>query len=452
MKLLDKRKVLSALPFQLEGIVPFPLSEAFICPQITKNLKDSASRVQVTAVKVVLIANHLEKVKKIGIDPDFVSSAPNALSRFYSFFFPEKPDSFLFYIGSTTSVALLFSSGKMEVSYPFSFGMENLIQALSQDFPEQTRRQILEMAYSLDIQNIEPSNSPHLFEALFNLQKEMDRIISFFQSKPVSKNTETAILTGSFSCLCKFREFFTSSLPSSFTILSPPVIGTYDESTIESYALPIGLALDAAIQDGHSLQLRQKRFISEVSVRKKVKSLSLYFAAAASLALSLFLGSHLIIAKKERSLQKLCSTYFPESPASSNIEMQITSIEKKLGKQKKNASLIFPIARVSEVLTWISSHPKLSRSSDSLIDIDLIDMKKVRYEILKCPKLTGPQTQPIVKVELEFVSPSTRIARDFHEALLKGDSIVDEKKEITWNVKDSTYRTSFFVKSKGEPL
>jgi hypothetical protein len=132
--------------------------------------------------------------------------------------------------------------------------------------------------------------------------------------------------------------------------------------------------------------------------------------------------------------------------------MQIASIEKKLGKQKKNSSLILPIASVSEVLTWISCHPKLSRSTDSLIDLDLIEVKKVRYEIVKCPKLNGPPILPLVKLEVEFVSPSTRIARDFHDSLLKGDSIVDEKKEITWNVTDSVYRTSFFVKPKGDSL
>ena len=452
MKLLDKRKVLAALPFQLEGLVPFPLSEAFICPQITKDLNDSSSRVQVTAVKETLIENHLEKIKTIGIDPDFISCAPSALTRFYSFFFPEKPDAFLFHIGSTSSAALLFSNGKMEVSYPFSFGMEDLIQALSLDFPESSRRQILERAYSLDIQEIGPSDSPHLFETLFNLQKEIDRIISFFQSKPSGKNCESVILTGYFSCLSRFRDFFTSSLPSSFRTLSAPALGTYDESTIESYALPIGLALDAAIQDGNSLQLRQKRFISELSLRKKTKSLALYFGAAATLSLSLFLGSHLILAKKEKCIQKLCSTYFPETSSAINLEMQIASIEKKLGKQKKNSSLILPIASVSEVLTWISCHPKLSRSTDSLIDLDLIEVKKVRYEIVKCPKLNGPPILPLVKLEVEFVSPSTRIARDFHDSLLKGDSIVDEKKEITWNVTDSVYRTSFFVKPKGDSL
>ena len=260
------------------------------------------------------------------------------------------------------------------------------------------------------------------------------------------------ILTGSFSCLSRFRDFFASSLPTTFKVLSAPALGTYDESTIESYALPIGLALDAAIQDGNSLQLRQKRFISELSLRKKAKSLALYFGAAATLSLSLFLGSHLILAKKEKSIQKLCSNYFPESSSAANLEMQIASIEKKLGKQKKNSSLILPILSVSEVLTWISCHPKLSRSTDSLIDLDLIEVKKVRYEIVKCPKLNGPPMLPLVKLELEFVSPSTRIARDFHDSLLKGDSIVDEKKEITWNVTDSVYRTSFFLKPKGDSL
>lgn len=451
MKLLDKRKVLAALPFQLEGLVPFPLEEALIASQVMKEPGSASSRVQVTAVKQQLVQGHLEKMGLFDVDPDFVSSIPSSLCRYYSYFYPGHPEVFLFYFGTTQSAALCFSSSKLEFSYPFSFGIENLVQALSQDHPLLNRQELLEKAYSTDLQGISPSNSPHLFEALFDLQKEIDRIISYFQSKPSGKNTINVLLAGSFSSFSKFRDFFKHSLPSYFAMMESPSFGPYDESTLESYATAIGLALDAAINDGNSLQLRQKQFLSQQTFRKRVRSLIFYYAACASLAACLFVSSQMFLSKKEKTIKSLYSSYFPEE-SSSDLSVQINALEKRMGKQKKSSALVLSAPTVSEVLAWLSTHPVLTRNTDSLIDIDLIEMRHVRYQILKYPTLNSPTTLPAIKIELEFNSPSSRIAREFHEALLKGDTIVDEKKEVSWQVKDSIYRTSFFVKPKGDTV
>ncbi|NDE82288.1 MAG: hypothetical protein EB051_01560, partial [Chlamydiia bacterium] len=61
-----------------------------------------------------------------------------------------------------------------------------------------------------------------------------------------------------------------------------------------------------------------------------------------------------------------------------------------------------------------------------------------------------PNIIPVAKVELQFTCPSSRKAREFHDLLLAGDVIVDRLKEITWNVKDSVYTTSFFLRLKAE--
>lgn len=451
MKLLDKRKVLATLPFQLEGLVPFSLDEAFIASQVVKENDSASSRVQVTAVKQQLVQTHLEKMQNFDIDPDFVSSIPSSLCRYYSYFYPSKPDVFFFYFGTEQSAALSFSSGKLEFSYPFSFGIENLVQALSQDDPMLSRQELLEKTYSIDLQGVSPSQSPHLFEALFELQKEIDRIISYFQSKPCGKNTTNVLLAGSFSSFSKFRDFFKHSLPSHFEMMESPSFGPYDESTLESYASAVGLALDAAMSDGNSLQLRQKQFLSQQTFRKRATSLAYYYAACAALAGCLFISCKLFLSKKEDTIKSVYANYFPEG-SSSDLAAQVSALEKKIGKQKKSTALAFTAPNVSEVLAWLSTHPKLTRNTDSLIDIELIEIRHLRYQIVKLPTLNSPSTVPVVKVELEFNSPSSRIAREFHEALLKGDALVDEKKEIPWQVKDSVYRTSFFVKPKGAAL
>lgn len=447
LKLFDKRKVLAALPFQLEGLVPFPLSEAFIIPQISRQKQDTSSRVQIFAVKDKQIENHLEKMNSFELDPDIVSSSPNALARYFSYFYSTRPDAIMFYFGAEGSTALCFAANKMEASYPFSFGIEKLIQSLWQDFPDLTRSDLLEMAYSLELNEVSPSSSPHFFETLFQLQREIDRILSFFQTKPYGK-TQKIIIAGSFSSFSKFRDFFKSSLPESFELIASPAFGPYDESTIESFAIPIGLALDGGIGDERSLQLRQKMFISERAFRKKASSLLTYFGACAALALSLFISCHFYMVKKEKFLTSLCESYFPDSSSAGDLGDRIAVIEKKLAKQKKSSVLLLQMPSVSEVLAWLSTHPTLTRGTDSLINLDLIDIKHIRYQIIKHPKINAPGVAAVIKVDLEFNSPSSRIARDFHDALLKGDLIVDEKKEITWHVKDTVYQTSFFLKPK----
>ena len=156
--------------------------------------------------------------------------------------------------------------------------------------------------------------------------------------------------------------------------------------------------------------------------------------------------------RKEKNLYQLCESLFPEYSSTLDIGQHIQMMDKKVGKHTKPSSLILSVPTVSEVLHWISTHPILSKTSDSLLNFDLIEMKGVHYQLTKYPKITTPTVGFAAKVELEFTSPSTRVAREFHEALLKGDKIVDEKKEITWHVKDSLYKTSFYIKHTGESL
>ncbi|MBS0653899.1 MAG: hypothetical protein JSR39_10305, partial [Verrucomicrobia bacterium] len=61
----------------------------------------------------------------------------------------------------------------------------------------------------------------------------------------------------------------------------------------------------------------------------------------------------------------------------------------------------------------------------------------------KHPKLGEAGGVYAAKVDLELTSSTPRLAREFHDALLKGDRIVNAKKEIKWNAQQNTYWTSF---------
>jgi hypothetical protein len=75
-----------ALPFQLEGVIPFPSEKAVIHP-IFFPVKDGTD-VVIFATTGDVIASHLERCKYI--DPQIVSSVPIALSRWARFVFPKE--------------------------------------------------------------------------------------------------------------------------------------------------------------------------------------------------------------------------------------------------------------------------------------------------------------------------------------------------------------------------
>ena len=447
IKLTEKKKVLSALPFQLEGIFPFPLEQALITPYIFKE-DIASSKVQVLATQKSNVKEHIDKILRIGLDPDVISSVPSGLARYFSFAFPEESEGILFYFGARSSVAICLHKSALQYSYPFSFGIENLVDALSEDFKDLKHYEILEKAYSLDLASIDYAEAKATFECLFSLQKEIDRVLSYFQTKSVSKNITKIAVAGSFSFFSKFKDFFFSSLPKHLTILKTPSIGDYDEPTIESYAPTIGLCLDAALSDGMSLQLRQKEFSSKKLVKSRLKTLYTFYAGCALFTACMGLSFHLYLNQKEKTLKQLCGMYFPSALQKDDLDQEISHLEKRLSKDKSQELIAPSIHNVSDVLAWLSAHPKLIKQHESSSAVEFIDIKQMKYQMVKPPKLGAGHLPIAVKVELEFSSPSSRVARDFHEALLKGDHMVDPKKEISWSGKDSTYKTSFYLRQK----
>jgi Tfp pilus assembly PilM family ATPase len=451
LKLMDKRKILSTLPFQLDTLLPFREDEAVNVPIIDRDPSSQTSRVQVISTKKTSILNHIRKMHSYDFEPDILSTVPSALTRFFAHFCPTHHNAILFHIGATSSCAILISDNKLEHCYPFSFGTKILTEAITKDFPHLESDDAIEKAKNFDLELIVPAEHPNLYNSLFQLQRELDRIIAYFQSKPSLPEVKHFVITGNLFGFSKLKDLISSTMPSTFEIISSFSCDSYDMQTLSSYAVPLGLAIDALALDGRSIQLRQKDFFSSQVQKKWLKTLSLCATASLCLSIGIFSILHTYSMKKQHHCLELSQKYFPGSQAST-LDMTIQSIEKKKSHDLIPSTLSTSCYSVSDVLAWISTHPMLCRPLNSSSSSELIDIKNIHYEMIKHPKLSGKTEQPLIKIELEFSSPSSRVARDFHDALVKGDSIVDEKKEITWNVKDSLFKTSFFVKPKREIL
>jgi len=60
----------------------------------------------------------------------------------------------------------------------------------------------------------------------------------------------------------------------------------------------------------------------------------------------------------------------------------------------------------------------------------LLQIENLSYSMVKRPELTKKQERYQVKVELEFTSPTPKLAREFHDALIAPNDLVDPKGDI----------------------
>ncbi len=96
------KTVLEALPFQLESVLPYPMDQTVVYPELHPTEKETF--IVAWATTRELVQNHLKKWEIDHIEPDFVSSETLALARWARFFFPQEAE--LVVIHNTIGIAL----------------------------------------------------------------------------------------------------------------------------------------------------------------------------------------------------------------------------------------------------------------------------------------------------------------------------------------------------------
>jgi len=200
----------------------------------------------------------------------------------------------------------------------------------------------------------------------------------------------------------------------------------------DEYAIAIGLALDALQKNG--LQFREAEFSSQKMIARKTRWKRCYVAACAMLALSVGGVGFYKAAQVENQLKERVNSIL--GPSSLSLKKRVSNWEAELLSHNKSFPLVPTTPSVTDILAWISSKKQ---------EIEVI---RLHYALVKYPKL-GEKLEPYqAKVELEFNAPSPTVAREFHDSLLKGDPLVNSKQEVTWNVSQNLYKTSFYLRSR----
>ena len=171
------------------------------------------------------------------------------------------------------------------------------------------------------------------------------------------------------------------------------------------------------------------------------KSLLVLTAMAVALALSLsFLGSSLASRKSaaiEESFHRLqrLAGQEPTHLSADQMVIEAQRIGRELQATPNTFALVPDIPRLKDSLAWLATFPN-------------IRLEKLSYAMVRRPTSSRPKEPYQVRLDLDFTATSPTAAREFHDALLAGQPLIDPNSEIKWSAKGSAYRTSFFLTDK----
>lgn len=433
LKIAHSRHVEEAIAFQSEATTHFNPKEIVTIPLLQRKEKGSVEALLFTAPRNAL-QQHLIELEKLQVDPDKVSAVPEALCQFVRWKFPHLSDAFILDLGSHEWTCAWMEKGQLKKAHAISGGIEALLLALLEDRKKiLIKKEIEGAAKQIDLLLLKPELNPHLTEKLNELRQELSKIRYSFQRGLEKK---TIILTGRANAFIHLSEFLID--PAENILPLPP-----EE---QKFAAPIGLALAEA--NSHALQFRQGDFFPRKNWKRLgVYALSLLTASSFLSGSLLYLGLHSIQSRKEEMLHSVQpSLQKRKLSENGTVEERIDRWISAVETNNKEYSYILQAPKVAEVLSWISSHPLLEELKK---EGDPIELKEIRYQLVKFPKIGSPKESYLAKVEIEFQFKSAMNARKFHEALREGDERVDPKLDITWDALHDGYRASFFLKNRG---
>jgi type IV pilus assembly protein PilM len=395
LPLTEKRKILATLPFQIESLVMTP-NDSVVSVCIDRISKKSSS-VGVFITSQSLFFKHIQSLEDKGLHTHFVSCSSSSLFRFITWAFPKQKTGIVIHIGSQEMLCLFYQENHLESAKAFSVD------------PACFRK------------NLEKYQ-------LFLTQKGWDT------NCPYACIEETPSLVDLKSIV---REFFAGEQLH------------LEDLNYHPYALAIGSALEALAEDGSQVNFSQKMFMTKKTKQHLLKKIFYYLAACAALNLASLIGVQTYLHQKQTKLLTHITSILPKefqktSPKSiEDWQKNLLVWKNKLSIQKLPFSLLPTVPKVSDVLAWISAHPAFINEAKAK---DGIEILSIHYQMLKYPTVDQKNVPYEAQVEIEFSASAPRLAREFHESLLKENQMIHTKKPVQWHAQGNKYRAIFTLK------
>lgn len=474
VKLKKDPEIAAVIDFQAEPLLPYPIENAII-DWIKLETTADGSKLTILSARKDYIEKHLALWKSLKIEPEILASVPSALAIFASQFSAASGLQIVLHIGSKMTSCILADNGKLLAAQSVSRGMSQIVEALVKDRPA-----FLSEASS--IASLDPSEvqqMPHLVEILDLFRIDVTRIVLALSKQVKGFETKEILVTGEIGLYPAIQHLICQDLNVNCLspIENPNFLLTSQE--LQFYAIPIGVALTGLPEKQNQINFRQQQYTYPYPWRRLQKSLLLYFASCLFVAFALYCFASAYLSKESDLLRQdyanlLTSLHksYPEfeaqyrksaglEPISAEADLnpKMLSLEDLssrvafLDKQVRTNPDTYPLfpntPNVSDVLGWIANHPSFKPSLNAEGQtVPGLKLENFNYKMMKRPDKNKKNEAYQVKVELDFSAPTPTQAREFHDALIAPNAIVDPKGEIKWGTNRGLYHTSFFLKDK----
>lgn len=473
VKLTKLRDIDAVLQFQAEPLIPYPIENALIDRWVMETASDHTT-LSILSVRKDHLQNHLMFYESIKVEPEVVSCYPAALATFARYFAGITEPAFVIHLARKTISCLLVDNGKVLAAHAVPMGTESVLELAGTmpddvvaaiDFSDPTQPEVQTLAANVD------ALRQAIVRAIFALTK---------QSK--GKDIRKLLVSGEGASVGNLSAHLAQMLKKELVVPTPPKGSAVTLNELLTYAVPIGLAYSALPPPASADQInfRTGDFAYPNPWRRLKKPLALYIAAALALAFGLYALSATSATEREHEihrhylelLQTMNKSYrsfelelagktpTPEllaEPAKIPLhKLTPDQISTRLGvlqRQIESTPDGFPlqpdIPKVSDVLAWIGSHGKVTKVDPSTGQrLPLVNIEGFNYSMTKRPDKTKPKEHYQVKVDLEFTSPDSKSAREFYDALVEPNDIVDPKSEVSWSAGTGKYRVSFYLRDR----
>lgn len=444
VKLKKEQDISAVLAFQAEPLLPYPIENALL-DRIRIETVPDGTHLNVLAARKDHVQEHLNYWNTKNIEPEIISSAPFALALFSRHFCDCKNEPhFVVHIGWKETLCVLVKEGKLLAAQSSHYGFNDL------------------KASSFDEEQV-------------NLWRtEVTRIL-YGLGKSKKEEGTGILFTGEGAS----NELLKNSLRETFQKgdLGIKEEGSFSLNDLQKFAVAIGSAISGLPNQKMQINFRQAEFSYPYPWKRLKQPLLLYLTLCLALSFAIYVFGSAYYSYKEdnvrqeyvallasmnksySSFEKEYGTKFPsntdyESSINALTQTDISNRIQYLQKEMKDNPNLFPllpnVPKVSDVLAWLSSHPIInaSQQDSSLNGNSTFQIEHFSYVLVKRPDNKKPQEKYQVKVELEFTSATPKQAREFHDALIAPNDIVDPKGEVKWGSNRGKYRTSFFLKDK----
>lgn len=477
IKLAKEKEVKAAIPFQVEPLLPFPIEDTIIEHVIIK--KNSGSFLtNVLALKKELLKQHLENLEYIKLDPEGVSCSQVALAAFTETFSNIKASgkpTGIIHIGNRETLCVIAEDGLVLASHTIPLGVGSLVKTLAEE-NKISEEQAEELLKTLNISSA-IEEFPQFNNTLQSLYQEIAKSLFALAKQSKSQHLGEILLTGKGSLLHSMPILLAQKLNAVISVPKP--IGEESSQLLQEYALSIGLGL-SFLTKKEPINFRKENFEYTNRWKRLKTPLMAYYMLSLLAAFSLyFLGNAWQGYQEDKIKEGYVELLYTMDKSYSSFEKELANKKMQgevsegeiasihllspeeilfrletLQKEIQNTPDIFPlhpnVPKASDFLAWLSTHPnvvmgKLGEKNGKPV----LKIENLTYTLIKRPDQSKKQEKYQIRVELEFSAETPKLAREFHDALIKPNDMIAPKEEIKWNTApNNRYRTSFILKDK----